>query len=158
MLMFYRDGFVRGDTPYCAYLNTQFQHPAAMMAKKALWEATWEAIMEPTSDFYGSHVVAFVHDELLAEVPQEHAHEASYRLAQIMMDAGKIWTPDVPSEVEPALMDHWYKDAATVLVKDRLVPWYPKGYKPKEKDLIADVCPEVLAEENAVGDSVLECE
>lgn len=156
-LRFYRDGFVRGDTPYCAFLNTHFQHPAAMMTKQAHWQATWESIMEPSSDFYGSHVVVMVHDELLGEVPREHAHEASFRLAEIMKEAAATWTPDVPGEVEPALMDHWFKDAAPVYdAQKRLAPWYPKGYKPKEKNLIADVCPEVLSEENAVGDITLE--
>lgn len=58
---------------------------------------------------YHGHLLLQVHDELIAEFPDEHAEEGSKYMAQMMMDVGseviytKIWA-------EPLLMKFWVKD------------------------------------------------
>jgi DNA polymerase I-like protein with 3'-5' exonuclease and polymerase domains len=66
-----------------------------------------------------------VHDEIIAEVPEDRAHEAAHRIAEVMVETMNLYTPDVPARAEPALMRRWYKAADPVYVDGRLVPWEP---------------------------------
>lgn len=138
-----RTGFVRGDVSYTAWLNTHFQHRAAVLATEAHYNVTKECYVGNTA-LSGSHPVAFIHDEILAEVPKESAHEAAFRIAEIMMEAQTKHTPNIPSEVEPCLMDRWYKDASAVYDgSNRLVPYVPNGHG-RERDSIVDSDPELI--------------
>jgi len=117
-------GFVRGDVGYTDGCNHLFQHLAAQGAKRALFQAAREAYADPTSAFYGSRPVVFVHDEIIAEVAEAHAAAASARLAQIMCEKMAEIIPDVKITASPTLMRYWTKDAVeTYDTHGTLVPW-----------------------------------
>jgi hypothetical protein len=121
-------GFVRGDVGYTDGCNHLFQHLAAMGAKKALFAAAKEAYSEPDSPFYGSRPVVFVHDEIIAEVPEDRAAEASARLAEIMCAEMATLIPDVKITASPTLMRYWTKDATeTYDANGTLIPWEKKS-------------------------------
>ena len=117
-------GFVRGDVGYTDGCNHLFQHLAAQGAKRALYRAAREAYAEPDSPFYGSRPVVFVHDEIIAEVPEARAASASSRLAQIMCEEMAQLIPDVKITASPTLMRYWTKDAVeTYDANGTLIPW-----------------------------------
>jgi len=117
-------GFVRGDVGYTDGCNHLFQHLAAQGAKRALYRAAREAYAEPDSAFFGSRPVVFVHDEIIAEVPEGRAAAASSRLAQIMCEEMALLIPDVKITASPTLMRYWTKDAVETYDTDgTLVPW-----------------------------------
>ncbi len=117
-------GFVRGDVGYTDGCNHLFQHLAAQGAKRALYRAAREAYAEPDSPFFGSRPVVFVHDEIIAEVPEDRAAPASNRLAQIMCEEMAQLIPDVKITASPTLMRYWTKDAVeTYDANGTLVPW-----------------------------------
>ncbi len=117
-------GYVRGGMGYTDACNHQFQHPAAMGAKEALFRVAYECYVDRGTALYGSRPVAFIHDEIVAEVPEAHAHEASFRLAQVMCEANATIVKDIPVKAVPALMRRWYKNAKEVFdATGRLVPW-----------------------------------
>lgn len=115
---------IRAGASYTALCNTLFQGLAADGAKDALYHAVRECYLDRSSDLYGSRPVVFVHDEIVAEHPTEHAGPAAQRLAALMVDVMQEWTPDVPQQVEPALMTCWDKEAEPVFDDEgRLIPW-----------------------------------
>lgn len=107
--------------------NGFFQGLAADMSKAALFETVRRCYTEPKSALFGSRVVAFIHDELLVEVPIVRAHDAAMETAAVMLEAAKKYCPDVQSKAEPCLMARWYK-GAEYKVNDAgvLVPWEPE--------------------------------
>lgn len=119
---------VRGDVNFCDGSNTGFQGLAADMSKAALWLVTRDCYASPQSPLFGTRVPAFIHDELLCEVPEPKLHEAAYKVADHMRTAAEAYCPDIdPGKLEPAAMRRWYKDAETVLAANgRLIPWEPK--------------------------------
>jgi len=149
-----RTGFVRGDVGYTDGCNHGFQHPVAHAGKAACYRVAKECYLgvcscgNPSarahceacggtgrSPLYGTRPVAFIHDEILAEVPEATAHEAAHRLAEIMLEELKRLCPDVPVKAEPALMRRWYKGVKTVYDEHgRLVPWEPKRQEPKRQE------------------------
>lgn len=121
-------GFVRGDVGYTDGCNHLFQHLAAQGAKRALYRAAREAYAEPDSPFFGSRPVVFVHDEIIAEVPEDRAAAASNRLAQIMCEEMAQLIPDVKITASPTLMRYWTKDAVeTYDANGTLIPWEKKS-------------------------------
>jgi DNA polymerase-1 len=118
-----RTGFVRGGVGYTDGCNHAFQHLTAAGAKEALYRVTREAYTVRTSPLWGTYPLIFVHDEIIAEVPEDRAHEAAHRIAEVMVETMNLYTPDVPARAEPALMRRWYKAADPVYVDGRLVPW-----------------------------------
>lgn len=121
-------GFVRGDVGYTDGCNHLFQHLAAQGAKRALYRAAREAYAEPDSPFFGSRPVVFVHDEIIAEVPEDRAAAASNRLAIIMCEEMQALIPDVKITASPTLMRYWTKDAVeTYDANGTLVPWEKKS-------------------------------
>lgn len=120
-------GWVRGELNAMAAANHGFQHIAAMMSKHAAYQSSRECYAVPSSPLYGSRLVLFAHDELIAEVPISQAHEAGWRLSQIMLEAGALFCPGVKMGAEPALMERLYKAAEKVEdANGRLQPWRPK--------------------------------
>lgn len=121
-------GFKRAALTAPSAANHGFQHLAAMGAKHALWNVSRECYTVRSSALYGSRVVLFLHDELIAEVPEQVAHEAGYRMAEVMVSSMREFVPDVRVSAEPALMRRWYKGAKTVHdpATGRLIPWAPK--------------------------------
>ncbi len=112
-------GRVRAGCSYTEACNSFFQGLAADLAKHALWliETRGSELIKP---------VAFIHDEVLAEVPEARAHEAAHLLRALMLEAYAAYCPDVPGEAEPALARRWFKDMAPVYLDGCLVPWSPE--------------------------------
>lgn len=117
-------GRVRGGLGFCDGCNTFFQGIVADGARIALHEVV-RATLTAGDALDGSHVVAFVHDELILESPTERAPEAAKRLSELMVAGMTEVIADVPIRAEAHLMERWYKDAEPVLVEGKLIPWRP---------------------------------
>jgi len=119
---------LRGGTNYCAGCNTYFQGLAADGAKNAIWEVAKECYVSEDSPLFGCRPVAFIHDELLVEVPAdiEARTAAADRLAEVMVSAMEKWIPAVKIAAEPSAMRRWYKGAEEVRDdRGRLLCWEP---------------------------------
>ena len=117
---------VRGNIWYTVMCNGYFQGLAADGAKSALLPLARECYIERDSPLYGSRPILFIHDEVIAELPEETAHLAAPRMAQIMVERFNRYTPDVPVTAEPALMRRWDKNAKAVYDGGKkLIPWEP---------------------------------
>jgi DNA polymerase I len=117
---------VRGGLSGPSGANTLFSGLAADGAKRALWAVSKECYLDRASPLFGSRVLIFAHDELILEMPEERAHEAAHRQAEVMVAEMKKCVPDVRVSAEPALMRRWYKDAKAVYTEGRLAAWEPK--------------------------------
>lgn len=104
------------------------QTPSAEGAKIACIMVTRACRDESVgSILYGSHPVDFVHDEILAEIPDDDkAHERVVEMQRIMEKAMQCVVSDVKIGTEGALMRRWDKRAEPVFVDGRLVVWEPK--------------------------------
>ncbi len=122
-----RSGRERGGLGFTNGCNYFFQGPVADGAKAAFYSLTREAHTDPTSAFYLSRPIILMHDEIIAEVPEDRASEAAERLAEVMVKALSAVCPDVRITAESALMRRWYKSAEPTYVDGRLVPWEPGG-------------------------------
>jgi DNA polymerase I-like protein with 3'-5' exonuclease and polymerase domains len=111
-------GRVRGRVGYSQSKNTPFQGLAADGAKLAMWRLY----------LAGFRTVAFVHDEMLIELPVTADHtELARQVAQILCEAMGELTGDVPIACEYALADRWSKNAERVVDSDgRLQLWQPQ--------------------------------
>lgn len=111
-----KSGRIRGGTSFCSRANTTFQGLIADAAKEALWLAhtTRRATWFPW---------AFIHDEIILEVPLEDVHEASIWLEACMVTGARRWVTDVPMTAGSHAMYSWSKKAKRVLdCKARLIP------------------------------------
>jgi hypothetical protein len=137
----------RGGCNYTSGCNTGFQGLVADGAKEAMWRvavlcylppkqsaellsgAAWvhpEKISEWAEALYGVRPVMFIHDEIIAEGPEDDAHIWAEALSAVMVEGIKIYIPDVNITAEPALMRRWYKGAEPAFGEDgTLVPWEP---------------------------------
>jgi DNA polymerase I-like protein with 3'-5' exonuclease and polymerase domains len=110
-------GRVRGSVGYSQARNTPFQGLAADGAKLALW------------DLYkaGYRCVAFIHDEVLIELPIDGDHTRHAELIDgILCEAMQRLTGSIPIACEYALTDRWRKEAEAVFDADgKLQLWYP---------------------------------
>lgn len=117
---------VRGEATYTEMANGYFQGLGADGSKAALWAATREMYAVHTSPLYGCRAPLFVHDQVIAEVPEERrrADAAARRLGVVMVEACNQFLPDVPTSAVPALSKHWHKEAEQVLDEEGLIiPW-----------------------------------
>jgi DNA polymerase I-like protein with 3'-5' exonuclease and polymerase domains len=115
---------VRGGCSGPAAANTRFQGLAADGAKAAIVKMTEEMYLDSSSPLYGSRLMVFAHDESILEIPEEKAHEAAHRQAEIMVSEMRRFVPDVKVKAEPALMRHWSKSVTTKYdANGRLIPW-----------------------------------
>jgi len=121
----------RGGVSYCEACNSPFQGLAADAAKAAGWLVTRAMYIEPESPLWDCRLVNFVHDELIAEAPEERAAAAAEELARLMVLGAAPWLPDVPARAEPVVMRRWYKGAKPVRVAGVLVPSKPGPEKGK---------------------------
>jgi hypothetical protein len=111
-----RSGRVRGRVPYCAVANGFFQGLVADGAKRALWLVSRECYTGVRPDgkpspLAGSRPVMFLHDEIIAEMPEARASDAAERMAEVMIGAMREFCPDVPILAKPVLMRRWQKGA-----------------------------------------------
>lgn len=120
-------GLVRGGTQFNDRANHRFQNLAGQLATHAMWLVSKECYTDRHSPLWGSRPWGFIHDEILSELVESRATEAAYRKADLMMEAGRVYCPDVKTAVEPAIARFWYKAMATVKdTQGKLVPWEPK--------------------------------
>ncbi len=118
-----KSGRYRGGVTYCAACNSLFQGLAADAAKEAGWLIARACYVDTDSPLFGSRIVNFIHDEFVAEVPEELGHEAAQELARLMQAGAERWLPDVPVKVgKPLLMRRWLKNAKPVWENGRQVP------------------------------------
>lgn len=116
----------RGRVGYTQACNTPFQGLASDGAKDALFNVARECYVTPTSPLFGCRPLVFIHDEIIIEAPIETAHESAQRLKELMEDAMRGVTPDVPPSATPALCKRWLKGAEPVYDEaGRLVEWTP---------------------------------
>ena len=121
---------VRGGLSGPAAANTLFQGLAADGAKAGLIRMSKEMYLDKSSPLFGSRLMVFAHDEIILEIPEELAHEAANRQAEIMIEEMRKFTPDVKIKAEPALMTRWYKAAEPVFdANGRLTVWEPSEPK-----------------------------
>ncbi len=108
-------GRVRAACSYTESRNGPFQGLAADGAKLALY-----ALMRA-----GHRVVAFVHDEVLVDVPESDDYRAAANdIANIMIEAMREVCPDVKIQTEYAVMRRWRKDAKAEYDEEgRLIPY-----------------------------------
>lgn len=117
---------IRGGVTYCSAANSYFQGLAADGAKQALWDVGVKCYMDSESPLFGSRIVIFLHDELILEVPESHAHEATMELKKVMEESMAMWIKgDIPITCTPALMRRWYKGAEEVIVDGKIRPCKP---------------------------------
>lgn len=117
----------RGGVDFCNGANNGFQALASDGGKRALRALTREAYLDESSPLFGTRFPMFIHDETFAEMPEEMAHLAGPRMAEIMVREMRVYTPDVWVAAEPALMRYWYKEAEPRYTDaGRLIPWEPK--------------------------------
>jgi len=116
---------IRGGLNFSAAANSPFQGLAADLAKRALYYVSQACYCEPSSPLFGSRVVAFIHDELLVEVPIECSAEATVEIERLMVKAFAEVCPDVPGATEAALMATcWSKEASPAFdAQGRLIPY-----------------------------------
>lgn len=128
--------------------NLLFQGPVAQIAKEALWRVQWEmylgddgwrpenadAVIDErgedilafnSSPLHGCRTVAFIHDEILSELPIDKAKRtaAANRQAEVMKLTMAEFLPNVPAVCEPALCEIWDKEMETVIDDGFLMPW-----------------------------------
>ncbi len=116
-----------GKMRYSALCNRRFQALGADCAKEALWRVTRACYVEPASPLYGCRVVAFVHDEIIAEAPIARAGAAAKELGRVMCEGANIYLSKVPVRTEPLVMTLWSKAAEPVYGPDgELLPWSPE--------------------------------
>jgi len=117
----------RGGVTYCAACNNSFQALGADCATNAVWLVAKAQYVEPRSPLFNTRTVAFIHDELLLEVPLARAHEAGEALADKMEEGANVYLPDVPiprAKLKPTAMLRWSKEAKPVYDSNgRLIPW-----------------------------------
>jgi hypothetical protein len=125
----FRTERVRGGLDFTNAANNGFQALAADGAKHALRTLTRECYLDRSSPLYGTRPIFFVHDEIVAEIPEPVAHEAASRMSEVMVGAMREYVPDVTIVAEPALMRWWTKSAESVYRDGRLVPWEDREVK-----------------------------
>lgn len=106
-----RTGFVRGDLEYCSGANHLFQHLASFGAKCALYAVQRGCYFDRSSPLYGCRLAAFVHDELVLEVPVARVDPAARELCAVMESEFLAAVPDLPVKAEAVAMSRWCKDA-----------------------------------------------
>lgn len=115
---------VRGGVGYTDGCNGLIQGLTADGAGEAVWRVAYECYVDRGTALFGCRIIVFLYDELILEVPEDTAHEAAYRLRDVMVESMQAWTPDVPCVAEPCLMTRWYKKAKEKFDADgRLIPW-----------------------------------
>lgn len=123
-------GMVRRNCFYTEATNgAALQTPTAEGAKIALWglaKACYDA--KEKSPLLGCHMVAFIHDEVICEIPiDDLMHERAFEIAKIMKEGMEKVMTQVKVSASPALMLRWHKGAKAVFDTDkRLQIWTPK--------------------------------
>jgi len=118
---------------YSRAANTYFQGLCADGAKLALWDVARACYVEGVV----ARPVAFIHDEIIFELPDDaNASATADRLTEIMISAMQRVMPDVPVRAEPCLTTQWSKKAESHRGPDGLWSvWTPQGERSINLDL-----------------------
>jgi hypothetical protein len=123
----YGSDMIRGGVTFTSAANTYFSSLAAVGATNALWRASEISYCDRNDPLYDTRIIAFVHDELVAEVFDGCAHAAATRLGEVMVEEMQKVVPDIKIKAEPALMKKFFKGAEPVYNDNQeLVPWWPE--------------------------------
>jgi hypothetical protein len=121
-------GRIRGRVRYTAARNSPFQGLAADGAALALFALVRE----------GFRVVAFVHDEVLVELPDEggYVSEAKVRRVEEVMcrEMEGVLVGGIPVACEAALSRRWDKKAKLVVRDGKVFPWEPQPTPADERN------------------------
>lgn len=115
----------RGGLSFTSMANTLFQGLAADAIKAALYRVVRATFIDdPLGSMHGSHVVNFIHDEIVTESPEELAADHAMIQKAIMIDEASKWLPDVKPKVEVLLTRRFSKSAKKLYDENgRLIPW-----------------------------------
>lgn len=120
---------VRAGCHFCSACNTYFQGLTADGAKQGIIDCSKACYTDESSPAYGCAPVAFIHDEILFEIPEEGGPERwtaiTDELSRIMVEGMKPVMPGIRVEVEPSLMRRWSKKADPVY-KDGFIQIWEK--------------------------------
>lgn len=116
---------LRGGCTFTAAANSYFQGLGADACGGALIAVTRACYADRRSPLFGCRPVNFMHDSVLTEVPIAHVHDALAEQERLMLEGSAPYLPDVPPRVDGKAMLRWSKDAMTVRVDGRVVPWSP---------------------------------
>lgn len=94
--------------------NGHFQGLGAQTMKEAGWQLTKEAWTDRSSVLYGQHIVLFIHDEFIYEIPIDLLHPVMTRSKVVIEKVLTEKIPDVKMSAEPAGMLYWTKEAEAV--------------------------------------------
>lgn len=120
----WRSSRIRGNVGYTDGCNSPFQGLAADFGIDMCFHVARSCYIDAESPLYGSRPVAFVHDEIILESPEDKGHECAIELQKIMERRARAWCPDIPIEAEPCIMTRWFKDAETKYDSNgRIIPW-----------------------------------
>ena len=127
-------GMVRSNASFCAVANgAGMQTPAAEGGKMSYYEVVMACYDREGTDtlseaLYGCRPLAWIHDEILLEIPDDEiSHERACAVQEAMAYYMRQITPDVRVSTEAKLMRRWHKQAKPVFDQaGRLVPWQPK--------------------------------
>lgn len=104
-------GRLRANATWTARHNCVFQGLAADGAKLALWRL-WRS---------GFRIVAFVHDEVVIEVPDDDLLEDhKEEIRTLMIDGMRLVTPDIEIEVEADIRSNWSSNSSYVSSSENL--------------------------------------
>lgn len=151
-VVFPKSKLMRGRVKYTAVCNGFFQHRAAMGAKAALAQVSYECYVDLGTPLYGCRPWLFAHDEIGMEIPYtgRRASEAALRLEQVMEEEMSKWCPDVEISATTAMSYRWRKGTKPVYADENgnprakkdggfLVPAKPvKNKETKKTDWVQD--------------------
>lgn len=100
-------GRLRGGVSYCDACNGMFQGLAADIFKAAGFQVSKACYV---GSLKGDRIVNEVHDELVIEVPEDHAREHAQVIERIMVDAARPWLPGVKLGVEVTISRRYKGD------------------------------------------------
>ena len=120
-------GLIRRNCHYTEATNgAALQTPTAEGAKIALWDLA-KAFYDSSvgSCLLGCHLLAFIHDEFLVELPHDELlHERAFEVARIAKSGMQQVMTRVKVGASPACMFRWNKKAEAVFDQDnRLQVW-----------------------------------
>lgn len=102
-------GRVRGGVGYSDGNNNWFQGLGADCAKESDWRVCVKCYAAPTSPLFGFRPIAFIHDQVLVEGPEEGYVAAARRLEELWVSGAQEICTDVLIQAKPACTRRWSK-------------------------------------------------
>jgi DNA polymerase-1 len=128
-------GRVRGGLTLPQAANTTFQGLASDGKKYALELLTKASWLDDFSPFYGAHLLAEIHDEMLASAEIAKASDAVKELSRLMVLGMSKYIRHVKVETSMWVATHWYKKAKAVFdAEGNVLPWRPDDERARLDD------------------------